>query len=406
MKKANRSFFLIVTMVAYVFVVNAQQNIDFETVGSDWKWTIFGNGTDAKTLYAVVANPLTTGINSSAMAAKYIINSDAETWAGIWSDNIGEFTISETNCKIKIMVKKDVLSDFNLKLENPTAIPAFAIETKVSNKKINEWEELTFDLSKQIGKTFKIITLIPDQPANRTVGSTVYIDNITFNSGSLPAEQVPTIGAPTPTIGAINATSLFSNAFINVGVDTWRTTWSSGSDLTDLKIAGDDTKKYANFDYFGIETIGANMLNLSDKNYLHLDVWTVDVASLRIKLVDIGDNAVFDGVGKGDDVEHELTFKPELLNWNSLNIPISDFTGLYTKAHISQIIFAGTTGGTLYLDNLYFSSISTGFGKISDTKAILCYPNPVSEKLNIASASEINEVRLSNLLGQNLKNII
>lgn len=154
--------------------------IDFETVGQDWAWTLFENGDNASTLYAVIDNPNKSGINTSASCAKYIVNAAGQPWAGLWSANIGEFTFSSTNCIIKMMVNKNVISNFDLKFENSNASVAF--EKAVSNTKTDQWEELTFDFSAQIGKTVSKIVFIPDFPSARTTGSVNYWDNISFNS--------------------------------------------------------------------------------------------------------------------------------------------------------------------------------------------------------------------------------
>ena len=64
--------------------------------------------------------------------------------------DIGSFTFSAANATVRIMVYKTVISDVGLKFveNNGEAQP----EVKVANTKINEWEELTFDLSGSIGK--------------------------------------------------------------------------------------------------------------------------------------------------------------------------------------------------------------------------------------------------------------
>ena len=63
--------------------------------------------------------------------------------------------------------------------------------------------------------------------------------------------------------------------------------------------------------------------------------------------------------GGGDDREQELTFNnassPALQfgAWTSLEIPLSSFTGLTTRGHVSQLIISGDVG-TAYVDNIYF----------------------------------------------------
>ena len=53
----------------------------------------------------------------------------------------------------------------------------------------------------------------------------------------------PTAGPTAPTEPAANVLSLFSDAYTDVTVDTWRTPWSDGT-LTEEAISGDNVKKY------------------------------------------------------------------------------------------------------------------------------------------------------------------
>lgn len=179
---------------------------------------------------------------------------------------------------------------------------------------------------------------------------TIYLDNIYFHAG---AETGPTAPAATPTKGAEDVISLFSDAYTNVSVDTWRTDWSVAT-LEDIDIDGNAVKKYSGLNYVGIETV-TNQIDASAMTHFHTDVWTGDATQIRIKLVDFGANGAYDG--GGDDVEHEIAIEsPEKNTWISLDIPLSDFTGLSTRANIAQLIYSGQPAGTmtLFVDNVYF----------------------------------------------------
>ena len=146
---------------------------------------------------------------------------------------------------------------------------------------------------------------------------------------------------------------MFSNAYTNVGVDTWKTDWSAAM-LEDIQIQGNDTKKYTGLDFVGIETTGVNLIDASSMTHFHIDIWTPNMTTFRIKWVDFGANGIFQG---GDDSEHELIFaNPTQGQWVSYNIPLSDFTGLNSTANSAQLIFSGLPagGGTLFVDNVYF----------------------------------------------------
>jgi hypothetical protein len=175
-----------------------------------------------------------------------------------------------------------------------------------------------------------------------------------FGEVTLNATAPPEVAAPTPTVPAGDVISLFSNAYNDVPVDTWSADWDQ-ADVTDLKIAGSDVKAYTSFVYAGIE-FATPTVDASSMTHFNLDVWVPDGTNFRVKLVDFGDDGEFGG---GDDSEHELSFTatstPALATgtWVSLDIPLADFTGLQSTAHLAQLILSGNMD-TVYIDNVYF----------------------------------------------------
>lgn len=179
-----KKFLLISFLFLSSYSLFSQSTIDFETVGQNFVWSIFANGPSSdSTDFAVVENPSQTGINTSSHVAKFVVRANADPWAGIYTDSAASFTITAQNCYPKVMVYKDVISNFNLKFEGFSG----AHDVKVPNTVINQWEELTFDYSADIGKVVTRITIIPDFPDTRTSGSTNYFDNIDFGM-TVPVE--------------------------------------------------------------------------------------------------------------------------------------------------------------------------------------------------------------------------
>ena len=176
----------------------------------------------------------------------------------------------------------------------------------------------------------------------------ILVDNIYFYK----VPTAPTVAAPTPTLPAGNVISLFSNAYTNVPVDTWRTPWSSAT-FADVTIAGNATKEYSNLDFVGIETVN-NQINATGMTFVHIDVWSANFNTFAIKLVDFGANAVFGG---GDDREHQVNFTaPTRGQWVSYDLPLSSFTGLTTRQNLAQYILVSQPSGSakIYIDNFYF----------------------------------------------------
>ena len=363
----KKIYYALLLPFAMVTTSKAQSTLDFEPSGNgaDISWNVFENGTNPALEF--VANPNSAGINTSANAAKYTTLLEGQPWAGCETQNdaIAPWTLSASNCIIKIMVYKDVISDVAIKLTQvgDAALP----EIKVANTVINQWEELTFDFSGQVPNTaaqIKNLVIFPDFPAggpdSRTYASVTYFDNITFTSGDVEIPEEPMEAAPVPTAAAENVISLFSNTYTNIPIENWITSWSSGS-KQDIVIEGNDTMKYLGLGFAGVDIGVANQVNASEMTHFNVDVWLPEDNDMvfAVKLVDFGANGVWNG--GGDDTEAQVAF-PDLApgQWHSLSIPLGDFTAMTGNEHISQLLFVNAFEGggsaIAYVDNIYFSN--------------------------------------------------
>ncbi len=342
-------------MIALQGMIFAQYTtVDFEPagVGAGWTWIMDQNGSNPPLTFP--ANPVSGGINTSPTVAQFNALDAGQPWALCFTDDIDPFVFDATNKIVKIMVYKPVVSPVAIKFETGSA----PVELQVSNNLINQWEELTFDFNDYIGNSYSRLVIIPDF-TDRTQDNLIYLDNIRIPEGNVAPPLVPTVAAPTPTDDPLAVISLFSNAYTNVTVDTWSAVWDA-ADVADVQIAGNDTKLYTNLNYAGIE-FTSQTIDATDMTHFNMDIWTPSPTALpavfRIKLVDFGANGVYGG----DDTEHELTFNAsstpplESTNWISYHIPLTDFVGLVTKAHLAQLIISGTIP-TVYVDNVYFST--------------------------------------------------
>jgi hypothetical protein len=177
------------------------------------------------------------------------------------------------------------------------------------------------------------------------------MDNLFF--GKNPVLQ-PSAKAPAPTVDSNKVLSVFSNGYTNVPMDTFRTSWSNGG-LETFTVGGRDIKKYTDAVVIGMET-GANQLNISSYDYVSIDIWSPVITKMGIKLVDFGVGASYGG---DDDVEDQQLLTPINAGaWTTVKIPLSQFTGLTTKAHIAQILLVtngpGGVSGTFFMDNFFF----------------------------------------------------
>lgn len=310
---------------------DAYTNVAVDTWKTSWSQanleniTISGNATKKYTaLNFVGVETVATPINAATMTYFH---------TDVWSSNFTTFRVK--------------LVDFGA---NGTFGGGDDVEHEVviPNPATESWVSLDIPLSSFTGLTTRAHIGQLIYSAAPAGNATVYVDNVYFynQAGTL------TTAAPTPTLPAANVISMFSGAYTNVAVDTWKTSWSQAT-LTDVTIAGNATKKYSALDFVGIEAT-TSPINATAMTYFHTDVWSSNYTVFKIKLVDFGANGAFGG---GDDKEHEMVFNaPVQSGWVSLDIPLSNFTGLTTKGHIAQLIYAATPTGntTVYIDNVYF----------------------------------------------------
>jgi len=214
---------------------------------------------------------------------------------------------------------------------------------------------------------------------------------------ALPEPMNP---APDPTEDPADVISMFSGVYTDVPVDTWLTVWSSAL-LEDIQIQGNDTKKYTDLDFAGIETV-ANPIDASGMDFFHIDVWSPNATTFRVKLVDLG---------SGSPIEGEIAFSIAQEQWVSLQIPLTDFAdpavvtdpnNLLTATNsIQQVIISGLPVGavTAYVDNVYFSKTSISTTQF-DSNNFSYYPNPAASVLNLQTTGQVESIKVYNMLGQ------
>lgn len=378
--------------------------IDFEPngFGASWAWTTFENGNNPP--LEIIANPNPSGINLSSKVAKFTALVNGAPWAGFESvhgQGIGVFNLTAANCQIKMMVYKSVISNVGLKFATPSG--ASSGEILVSNTLVNQWEELTFNFTNVISAPTSIgidqIIIFPDF-GQRSDNNICYIDNIKFSNQDGSQSAAPMTPAPTPTYPTAAVISLFSNPYTNVAVDTWQAPWSSAQ-LTDIQIQGNDTKRYSAMNFAGIETLGANQLDLSNMTHLRLDYWTANMNPFKVKLVDFGNDGQYAG---GDDSESELSFQPIAQNWNTLELALVQFTNLNSLSHFSQLILSGEPVGTgvVFVDNVLFFDESLTEVKQQTAVNLSIAPNPFDDLVQIKATETMMTLELTNAIGEQI----
>ena len=345
-----------------IIVPEMADGIDFECTAPETEF--FGEKDGAITIEHA-ENPAKEGINTSEGVMKIEQTADIEPWAGFFFNLASKVDFSEKQAISVKVYSPAAGQQVILKLED-SEDAGINSEVSAETTVANEWEEIIFPFSSGGSDKYDRLVLFFNFQGDKGATTVHYFDEIQLAEGGNtggpggPA-PVPTVAAPTPTLDASIVISMFSDAYDDVPVDTWRTDWSDAV-LTDTLIAGNAVKKYSALSFVGVET-ASNQIDASSMTHFHVNVWTADATEIKIKLVDFGADGGFDG---GDDVEHEITIEnPAQEEWVSLDIPLSDFTNLTTRSNLAQYIFVGapSKANTIFMDNIYFydgSDIVTG----------------------------------------------
>lgn len=166
----------------------------------------------------------------------------------------------------------------------------------------------------------------------------VFVDNVYFYRNPV----VPPTAAPAPVHQAANVLSIFSDSYTNVAGTDFFPNWGQSTVVTQTPISGNNTLRYTNFNYQGIQL--ASGQNLSSYGYLHLDYYSSNAAALNIYLISPG------------PVETPYTLSVPTVGWNSVNIPLTAFAPV-NLSNVIQFKFDGGGASDIYLDNIYFWKI-------------------------------------------------
>jgi hypothetical protein len=197
------------------------------------------------------------------------------------------------------------------------------------------------------------MSVLFDVNMSPSTSETWYFDSLTYTPTAAvtyvpPAPAVdPTVKPAAPTHPNANIISVFGNTYGTMsGTDfNLNPNWSQTTAVSQITVAGDQILKYATLNYQGTNLQPASGINVTGMTNLHLDVWSATAASLKVSLVSVTAG------------EQAVTINPTSNGWNSIDIPLSQYTTI-DKATIYQLkienAVAGNNGNTIYLDNIYF----------------------------------------------------
>lgn len=221
---------------------------------------------------------------------------------------------------------------------------------------------------------------VKDATGNEASNSPITVQSST--SSALPA-------APVPSFPAHGVVSIYCDSYTNLTGINFYPGWGQSTTVSELQLDGNNTMKYTNFNYQGIELSNHAVATNMDK--LHIDIYPVTETNVRITPISPGPKEFPKSVGT-------------LIagQWNSIDINLSDFTGV-SMSDVFQFKFDGGTGKAFYWDNLYFYNSKVTGLTLPDTES-KCYFD-VNGVLQLSMHETVDRLTVYNSFGQCVKTV-
>ncbi|MEI8084608.1 MAG: T9SS type A sorting domain-containing protein [Paludibacter sp.] len=346
-----------------------------------------------KTVDGAGAGIFTSNITGLSSGVKYYVRSYATNTEGTAYGAEVSFTTTDTEIPTAFSATKGAVTTSSVELllnatDNSGAIsytvsygagPTVVTTTGVSG---NQKSLVISALTSATSYTF--IVTAKDASANEAANSPI---SVLATTGSEPV-------APTPTVDAANVIGIYSDAYTCVA-NTFQ--WWAASSGSDIVTSGNNSKKITSNNCFGTQLAVLQDVSLMTK--LHVDIYPTTATTMSIGIVA--------PAGKESKLAQTLIAN----QWNGFDISLAALKTANATIDLTKVTQVGfwSVNGTFYLDNILFYTgtynFATSTSEVTASNEISCYPNPVIDKLTIKANSEISQVVVSNLLGQNVKSI-
>ncbi|SEP83650.1 Por secretion system C-terminal sorting domain-containing protein [Hyunsoonleella jejuensis] len=426
-------------------------NLSFDAAGSESVWTPIAdaasNPSEVNIAFDANGNPtgatLLSGINTSDVAGR----------AYIFRYNNASFDFGTSgSVSISMDVKIDAaLTGTNLVFETQVSKVGGGVVVVTHNNVQNDvavgggWIPLTFDMTPnpaEFNNAGTELYFYFNMAAGAFVGAggTFLVDNIVVTGGA-PAEPTcddglmngdetgvdcggPDCSAciedPTdaPSELASTGTDLYAYSGLSaVGESDLPgfnfTAFNGGVTISEETLSGNKVGKLANLDFFGS---GWTPIDVTTAyTYVHLDYYAVSGTWFEFFLIDDSLSATI-CCGSGEEPRYRFGPAPSgqdeplvLGAWTSVFIPLSDFAnyaaltnGTWDGTDIKETKFT-SDGGTIYFDNIYFSTSNVLGVDDFESTSFSVYPNPTQESWTIkAQNTKITNIKVYDVLGKNV----
>lgn len=366
-----KQLYTILTLLLGMYISHAQVVLqDFSNLSNNANADVFGGfGAGLGGTNALVDDP----DNASNKVRQITTAAEGVSWKGVFVRPQTHYIDLTTTKTVSVKVYSNTATYFKGKIQAGQTSQADIELTTSESHAGSGWETLTFTFSTATGEWGELVLYTSVDASGAFVDPptevlTAYIDDLTAAQGSeIPVPATPSDSPADPTRDAADVISVFSDAYTDIVTD-YNPDWGqAGSVSTNYQVGGNGNNLmvYSNFNYQGINV---SLTDVSNMTHLHIDIWVAADETRTIKVSPI--------LSAGSPIESQVIVTTTPGSWNSVDIPLTSFTGLDFSNTIKEMKFDGqyaADGVTadivirsdIYLDNIYFyndGSTNTGGG--------------------------------------------
>ncbi|WP_299276881.1 T9SS type A sorting domain-containing protein [uncultured Psychroserpens sp.] len=186
--------------------------------------------------------------------------------------------------------------------------------------------------------------------------------------------------------------------------------FAGGAQISQPDLGGDTVLRVDNLDFFG-SGLGENFDATGTYSYVHLNYYATTATAFNFSLVDDSLSATI-CCGNPEEPFFRFGVDAPLLTgeWVSVFIPLSHFanypplvSGTWDGTDIKQTLITGN--GTVFIDNIFFSTTNTlGVDDVTRNEFSV-FPNPTTNNWTVIGTQTIESVQVYDVLGKQVVNV-
>lgn len=433
------------------YAQQTQYNIGFETGENDGVINYWSTFEGPNPIAQIIDNPDTdNGTVPVSKVLELTVDQGAVCYAGAINAHgtLGSWVLDPgvpSNVTLSMSINSSLaMGRIGVKMVNATNGTLFEItDAQGDYTGANEWHTLTWDITAGAvsGDNMNVDQIVIfadwrciDGQPQRPSDLTVLVDNITWGAnkltdppgpscsngiedgdetgvdcgGSCPNACIPDPPTSAPQFGSTGTDLYVYSDIIGSSVSNFIFTSFGGSGTyteIDIELDGNMTGKLFNLDFFGSQW---DPEDTTPYTYVHLDYFATSATQFEFFLID---DSLSQTVCCGNPAEPYYGFgagaDQTLIQgqWTSVFIPLSHFSNFnagWDGTDIKQTKFTGN--GTVYFDNIYFSTSNALNVDDFVENTFKVYPNPSKTDWKLTATNEnISKVELFDVLGKKIK---